>query len=60
MVTLADNPDLEITCVGANSAATSAMMKAGAARGARADEAVLARRGAVDRCVAAVRDAIGR
>ena len=34
--------------------------EARAALGARAEKAVLARRGAVDRCVAAVRDAIGR
>ena len=37
---LADNPDLEITCVGANSAATAAMMKAGAARGATGENPV--------------------
>ncbi len=34
--------------------------EARAALGARAEKAVLARRGAIDRCVAAVRDAIGR
>ena len=35
------NPDLDITAVGTNSAATSSMLKAGATRGATGENAVI-------------------